>query len=235
MIFTNKSHFGEARTLPLQWGQIDFLRLAYRLAIGGSIEFKTLASRILPLAENEIDEASEDVLRSVLAPLWGLRQKGRNAYVSQWVYSRLTDSSDNTYPRSLTILLNNARQTELEFPKRKVITTDRLLSWNSLTKGLEEASKERCNAIKNEYREFTEFFNHIKELSSLFNLEDLRVLWERTVQNKNNLNESFDSFVTRLEQIGLIARKKYPKRYAYSVADLYVYGFEVKRKQGQRK
>lgn len=74
---------------------------------------------------------------------------------------------------------------------------------------------------------------YMNELSSLFKTEDLKSLWERTVESQGRL--TFEGFVTRLEQIGLIARKKYPKRYDYSVADLYVYGFKVKRKQGQRK
>jgi hypothetical protein len=234
LVFTNKSHFGESRTLLLQWGKIDFFRLAYRLAIGGSIDFKMLSNRILPLAENEIDEASEDSLRQALAPLWGLRvEKGKNAYVSQWVYSRLTDSSNNTYPRSLTILLNRAREIELEASQRKTTPNDRLLGWKSLTEGLEVASKERCDAIKNEYQEFLEFFDHMNELSSLFKVEDLEQLWQRTIADKSDM--SFDNFLKRLEQIGLIAKRKNNKRYDYAVADLYVYGFAVKRRQGQRK
>ncbi|WP_017306760.1 P-loop ATPase, Sll1717 family [Spirulina subsalsa] len=233
LIFTNKSHFGEARTLLLQWGKIDFLRLAYRLAIGGSIDFKMLSNRVLPLADSEIDEASEDALRQALAPLWGLKvEKGKNAYVSQWVYSRLTDASNNTYPRSLTILLNKAREVELA-AQNKNVASNRLLGWKSLTEGLEAASQERCDAIKNEYPEFLEFFESMNKLSSLFKEEDLELLWRDTVANQSNL--SFENFLKRLQQIGLIAERKDKKRYDYAVADLYVYGFGVKRRQGQRK
>ncbi|MCW6037501.1 P-loop NTPase [Spirulina subsalsa FACHB-351] len=233
LIFTNKSHFGEARTLLLQWGKIDFLRLAYRLAIGGSIDFKMLSNRVLPLADNGIDEASEDALRQALGPLWGLKvEKGKNAYVSQWVYSRLTDASNNTYPRSLTILLNTARDVELK-TQTKNVASNRLLGWKSLTEGLEAASKERCDAIKNEYPEFLAFFDRMNELSSLFKEEDLELLWRDTVANQSNL--SFENFLKRLQQIGLIAERKNKKRYDYAVADLYVYGFGVKRRQGQRK
>ncbi len=233
LIFTNKSHFGEARTLLLQWGKIDFLRLAYRLAIGGSIDFKRLSNRLLPLAENEIDEASEENLRQALGPLWGLRvEKGKNAYVFQWVFSRLTDASNNTYPRSLTILLNKARDVELT-AQIKNAASDRLLGWTSLTQGLEAASQERCDAIKNEYPEFLGFFERMNELSSLFKVEDLKLLWGDTVANQSDL--SFENFLKRLEQIGLIAERKNKKRYDYAVVDLYVYGFGVKRTQGQRK
>ncbi|NOQ63726.1 MAG: P-loop NTPase, partial [Methyloprofundus sp.] len=229
LVFTNKSHFGEARTLLLQWGKADFFRLAYRLSVGGSAEFKTLSNRILPLAENELDEADEETLRQALSPLWGLKKKSKNAYVAQWVYSRLTDASDNTYPRSLTILLKKAQEIELDSKQGKTAPTDHLLRWGSLTKGLTAASKERCDAIKNEYPELDEFFNNINELSSLFNSDDLENLWKETVNE-----QSFDSFVKRLQQIGFITRKKYSK-YDYAIANLYIDGFGIQRKQGQRK
>ena len=67
--------------------------------------------------------------------------------MSTWVYSRLTDSSENTYPRSLTILLSEAKKAELQQPQGKLAPNDHLLGWNSLTKGLEAASVERCDAM----------------------------------------------------------------------------------------
>ena len=233
LVFTNKSHFGEARTLLLQWGKTDLFRLAYRLAIGGSTDFKILSNRISPLTENELDDADEETLRQALAPLWGLSsQKSKNTYVAQWVYTRLTDSSDNTYPRSLTILLKQARELELKSRQGKIAPSNHLLRWNALTGGLEAASEERCNAIKNEYPEFGEFFNQVNELKSLFYEKDLQELWKKTIPQQSKT--SFDRFVKRLQEIGFLVSKKYSK-YDYAIANLYVYGFGVKRKQGQRK
>lgn len=233
LVFTNKSHFGEARTLLLQWGKSDFFRLAYRLAIGGSNTFKTLSNRISPLAEKELDEADEETLRQALAPLWGLKQKSKNAYVAQWVYTRLTDSSDNTYPRSLTILLKKAREVEIGSKQSKTTPNDHLLRWGSLTEGLTAASEERCNAIKNEYPEFSEFFKHINELTSLCKTEELNILWKKTITEQPNV--SFEIFIERLEQIGFLTKKKSNSRYDYAIAPLYVDGFGIQRKQGQRK
>ena len=77
----------------LKWDEEDFFRLAYRLAIAGSDKFRNLANRIIPLPDNQLDECNIESLRQILSPLWGLRrQKTQNAYVSTWVYSRLTDS-----------------------------------------------------------------------------------------------------------------------------------------------
>ena len=232
LVFTNKSHFGEARTLTLQWKKTDFFRLAYRLAMSGSSTFKTLSNRILPLAEKDLDEADEETLRQALALLWGLTEKKKNAYIAQWVYTRLTDASGNTYPRSLTILLQKARAVELKANQTNA-PTDRLLRWSALTKGLTAASEERCNAIKNEYAGLTEFFNCIGEISSLFMSDDLEILWEKTVKGESN--QSFDSFVKKLENIGLIEKKKNNSKFDYAVANLYIDGFGIKRKQGQRK
>ncbi len=233
LVFTNKSHFGEERTLILQWGKEDFFRLAYRLAVGGSAKFKTFANRILPLADNELDESGEDDLRKALSPLWGLRQKSKNAYVAQWVYSRLTDSSGNTYPRSLTILLKKAREVELAQKQGKNAPSDHLLRWTSLTDGLDAASIERCDTIRNEYQDLKEFFNEISTLKSLFGEEELKVLWQKNIAN-NQSPIPFDAFVKRLKDIGLLESKKY-SQYDYAIANLYIHGFGITRKQGQRK
>ncbi|MDI1279653.1 AAA family ATPase [Methylobacter sp.] len=233
LVFTNKSHFGEERTLILQWGKEDFFRLAYRLAVGGSAKFKTFANRILPLADNELDESDEDDLRKALSPLWGLRQKSKNAYVAQWVYSRLTDSSGNTYPRSLTILLKKAREVELAQKQGKNAPSDHLLRWTSLTDGLDAASIERCDAIRNEYQDLKKFFDEISTLKSLFGEEELKVLWQKNIAN-NQSPIPFDAFVKRLKDIGLLESKKY-SQYDYAIANLYIHGFGITRKQGQRK
>ena len=233
LVFTNKSHFGEERAHPLRWEKEDFFRLAYRLAVSGSPKFKTFANRILPLADNELDESDEDTLRQALSPLWGLRQKSKNAYVAQWVYSRLTDSSGNTYPRSLTILLKKAKEVELAQKQGKYAPNDHLLRWASLTDGLDAASIERCNAIRNEYPDLSEFFNKISTLKSLFKEDELKDIWQKTIANSQS-PLSFDAFVKRLKDIGLLESKKY-SQYDYAIANLYIHGFGIARKQGQRK
>lgn len=232
LVFTNKSHFGDARTLLLQWGTEDFFRLAYRLAIGGSEKFRNLANRMAPLVDIPLDENNEESLRQLLSPLWGLRrEKTQNAYVSTWIYSRLTDSSGNTYPRSLTILLKNAQEVELKQPQGKSAPTDHLLRWNSLTKGLEAASVERCDAIKNEYPELSEFFNNIGELGSLFSEEQLRTFWQKSMQSQFN---TFDVFSKRLKDIGILQQYKKSKKYDYAVSNIYIDGFGI-RTMGQKK
>ena len=204
------------------------------MATAGSEKFKTFVNRIQPLADNELDELNEDVLRNALSSLWGLNtQKNKNAYVAQWVFSRLTDASGNTYPRSLTIFLKKAQEVELTQNQSKNAPPNHLLRWTSLTAGLEEASKERCEAIKNEYPELSAFFDKANELKSLLREEELKEFWQQHIANQDTAM-TYEIFIKLLKDIGLLGIKKYSE-YQYVIADLYVYGFNIGRKQGQRK
>ncbi len=236
LVFTNKSHFGEPRTLLLQWKIDDFLRLAYRLATGGSKQFHSLAMQSAPLSDNEVDSATEEQLRQALAPLWGLNQeKRKNAFAANWVYARMTDAKDNTYPRSLTVLLNKARDQELEGKNSgKPVASDRLLSRPAMQAGLKEASVERVNALKNEYPNLIAFLENIQKSNSLpsqFSANELTTVWQATSQNDYS---TFDAFVAQLMDAGLLMKKN-GKAYDYGFATLYIDGLGVKRVMGEKK
>jgi MinD-like ATPase involved in chromosome partitioning or flagellar assembly len=236
LVFTNKSHFGEPRTLLLQWKIEDFLRLAYRLSTGGSKLFSALAQRHYPMSDAEVDNASEEQLRRALAPLWGLNpEKSKNSFSARWVYNRMTDSRDNTYPRSLTVLLNSAREVELEAKNgSKAVPSNRLLSHRAMIAGLERASEERVNALKNEYPSLDGFLLDVQEkhsLKSQFSSEELEKVWDRTSTGQY---ATFESFVAHLENSGLLMRKS-GKGYDYGFAQLYIDGLGVTRVQGEKK
>lgn len=234
LVFTNKSHFGEPRTVLLQWRVEDFLRLAYRLAIKGSVEYFRLAQRELALSDEDIDSASEEDLQRALAPLWGYSQeRGKKALAAKWVYSRMTDARDNTYPRSLTVLLNAARDEELNNPPKSP-PGDRLLSPRSMQAGLKAASEERVNAVKNEYSALVPFLDNVQQKNSLrsqFTESELRAVWDAVSQAEF---PTFDAFVAELEAAGLLVRKK-GTTYDYGFASLYIDGLGVTRVQGEKK
>lgn len=234
LVFTNKSHFGEPRTVLLQWKSDDFLRLAYRLATSSSPAFRALVHRELPLAESDIDSASEEDLQVGLAPLWGLNQeKGKQALAAKWVYSRMTDSRENTYPRSLTVLLNAARDAELG-SRAKAPPADRLLRPQSMQAGLKQASIERVNALKNEYPHLKPFLEDVQSKQSLrsqFKSTELETVWQRT---STSHFAKFEAFVAQLENAGLLARKR-SRTYDYGFSSLYIDGLGVTRVQGEKK
>lgn len=236
LVFTNKSHFGEPRTLSLQWRIDDFLRLAYRLATGGSAEFRALAQREFPLTDREVDSASEEDLRRALAPLWGLNQeRGKQALAARWVYTRMTDARDNTYPRSLTVLLNAARDEELRVRNDKQAPTDRLLSPRAMQAGLKTASVERVEALKNEYPLLRPFLVDVEKNGSLrsqFSRADLMSVWRKTSRGAYS---TFESFVAQLSAVGLLVIKKEERAYDYGIASLYIDGLGLERVQGEKK
>jgi MinD-like ATPase involved in chromosome partitioning or flagellar assembly len=228
LIFDNKSHF-TGRDIILQWTRVDFLRLALRQSIQ-SPYFKDLVNRFSPIAEDAIDQTTEDAIDKALELLWGSRRRTGNKakYVSRWVYERLTDSSGTTFPRSLSILLTGAKEQELSYQGKSSIQppTDRLLRSKSLEIGLKKASEKRCDEIKEEYRHLIKFFDSLKQKSALLPKEELHSIWQESAQDIADFEE-FEKFASFLTEIGIIEWRERDKRYKF--ADIYVYGFEMIR------
>ncbi|EDZ96256.1 conserved hypothetical protein [Limnospira maxima CS-328] len=223
--FDNKSHFN-GRDLFLRWTRIDFLRLALRQAMQSG-DFKDLVDRIAPV-EN-IDNASEDNLNLALDLLWGIRRRTDNKakYVYRWVYERLSDLNGTAFPRSLSALLEAARDQELTYKDQTSVkspTDDRLLRGKSLEIGLEKASEERCDAIKQEYPDLCKFFDSLEGVPALPSREQLEQIWQN---NALEIYSQFDEFANFLSEIGLAKWREKEQRYGF--ADIYVYGFRMSR------
>ncbi|MEG5039912.1 MULTISPECIES: P-loop ATPase, Sll1717 family [unclassified Microcoleus] len=229
LIFDNKSHL-TGRDILLQWNRIDFLRLALRQAIQ-SKDFKNLVDKFSPVAVESIDQASENAIDKALEILWGSRRRrGEKAkYVSRWVYERLTDSSSTTFPRSLSILLEGAKEHELSYEEKLSIQspTDRLLRSKSLEIGLKKASEKRCEEIKEEYPDLTKFLDNLKGKSAFLSKEQLQEIWQESGSNIL-ANLDFEQFVSFLGKIGIIEWREKEQRYKF--ADIYVHGFEMDRR-----
>ncbi|BAZ84313.1 ParA family protein [Dolichospermum compactum] len=226
LIFDNKSHF-TGRDIILQWTRVDFLRLALRQSIQ-SPDFKDLVNRFSPIAEDAIDQTTEDTIDKALELLWGSRRRrgDKAKYLSRWVYERLTDSSGTTFPRSLSILLTGAKEQELSYQGKSSIQTptDRLLRSKSLEMGLKKASEKRCDEIKEEYRHLTKFFDSLKQKPALLPKEELHSIWQESAHDIAD----FEEFASFLTEIGIIQLREKDQRYKF--ADIYVYGFEMIRK-----
>jgi hypothetical protein len=222
--FDNKSHFN-GRDLILKWSRIDFLRLAYRQATQ-SPDFKDLVDRSTPV-EN-IDTANEETLSRALEQLWGIRRRTGNKakIVSRWIYERLTDLSGTSFPRSLSALLEGAKAQELTYQGLTSVQTPTagLIRSKSLEIGLENASAERCEAIKQEYPDLSRFFNALEGLPALLPKEQLQEIWQRT---SVKIAPTFEEFVTFLSEIGIAKWREKEERYGF--ADIYVYGLKMNR------
>ncbi len=222
--FDNKSHFN-GRDLFLKWTRVDFLRLALRQAMQ-SRDFKSLVDRSAPV-EN-IDNANEETLNRALDLLWGIRRRTGNKakYVYRWVYERLSDLSGTVFPRSLSALLQGAKEQELTYQGQTSVKypTDRLLRGTSLEIGLEKASDERCDAIKQEYPDLCQFFDALEGVQALPLREQLEKVWEKSARE---IYSDFDEFANFLSEIGLAKWREKEQRYGFP--DIYVYGFKMIR------
>ncbi len=229
LVFDNKSHLN-GRDIILKWTRKDFLRLALRQALQ-SKEFRDVVDRFAPV-EN-IDQAEEALIDKALQLLWGTRREPnlKSKYVSRWVYDRLTDSSETTFPRSLNILLKEAKNHELHSHRDQLTPPDRLLQATSLNQGLFVASKQRCEEVREEYPEFEPFFDALTNLEVLILERKLREVWQ---DKAREIVPTFESFVEFLLSIGLIGLAELQeKKRGYRFAEIYTYGFNMYR--GKRK
>ncbi|NER08803.1 MAG: ParA family protein, partial [Okeania sp. SIO3C4] len=189
-----------------------------------SQDFKNLVDRLSPVAVESIDQANEEELNKALELLCGSRRRGGK--VSRWVYERLTDSSGTTFPRSLSLLLEGAKEQELTYRGKSStqIRTDRLLQGKSLESGLRKASKKRCEEIKEEYPYLINFFDSLKGKSAFLIKEELQEIWQNLPEK---VLENFEEFVSLMREIGIIEFREKEERYKF--VDIYVYGFEMNR------
>ena len=167
--------------------------------------------------------------------LWGSRreQNFHSKYVSRWAYDRLTDSSNTTFPRSLNILLKEARDYELTTYSKDIPTsTDRLLHPKSLNEGLVKASIQRCQEMREEYPELETFFDFLVNMKVLVTPEGLNEVRQKMIEGKEQVQEIFQTptaFENFLRSIGLLYWDGSKK--AFRFADIYTYGFNMNRKR----
>lgn len=220
MEFTNKSHF-KGRTINLEWNKQDFLKLALKISLR-SEKFNKVISKYRPIPQY-IDYMDVDDLKECLQILWGIRREKsrRSQYVVNWIYERLTDADENTFPRSLFMLLQGAKEKELTYKNSPSIQTpsDRFLRSTSLNEGLKNASDERCDALRQEYSEYQDVFEKFSKFSDTFKYDDFHKIYKDSKYNTKELIE-------KLKRIGVISEKEDG---IYKFAYIYIDGFGVTR------
>ncbi len=227
--FTNKSHLN-GRDILLQWTKTDFLRMARRQALL-SEEFKQLVERTIPF--QSLEQASDETVERALQLLWGnhLTRNAKSSLVSNWIYNRLTDTSNTTFPRSFNRLLHVACEVEKRALQTKTTSSsesamDRLLRQSALNEGLRIASQQRCQDMREEYPELQAFFDVLRNAPMFPTKKELQGLWEECQRPYT----TFENFVEMIRSIGLIAVRS--KEQDYRFAEIYTYGFEMKRRTG---
>ncbi len=89
---------------------------------------------------------------------------------------------------------------------------------------MKEASKKRCQEIKEEYPDLINFFDSLKGKLAFLTKEELQEIWQNLPEQ---ILENFEEFVSLMREIGIIEFREKEERYKF--ADIYVYGFEMIR------
>ena len=144
-------------------------------------------------------------------------------------------NSRTTFPRSLNILLKEARLYEINTYKgEEKPPQDRLLRLRSLNEGLVQASLQRCQELREEYPDLIPFFDSLEGLNVVTPHSELHQRWQKSLQRSHPEFKNFKKFVEFLLNIGLIGLAELQgKEQGYRFAEIYTHGFRLYR--GTRK
>jgi hypothetical protein len=154
---------------------------------------------------------------------------GNKSYIYNWIRKRTADGKDNSFPRSLILLLEQAVEKEKDHPKE--YSDPRILRPKSLTDALPEVSEQRVDEVCDEYPELKKLLLKLKGERSPIDEKQLAKIWEiRGTKLNARLQEMIEAGIFKEYS----RRKNVPPDVrVYSVAELYLYGLGMTRK-GQR-
>lgn len=225
--FVNKGHY-VGRSLQLSWDEADLWRLVLRQALQSSSTLNRALEQEFGVTVGRLETFELGQLRRSLYPLWGERMgRGKKAFTYNWVRTRIADSNENCFPRSLILLLEEAINKEKSFSTE--YSSDIILRPKSLIDAFPLVSKQRVDEVRNEYPELEEPLNRLQGTSSPIDETRLSDIWD--VQDGE-----LSLRVKEMVEAGILkerSRPKDPPPRIYSIAELYLYGLGMVRK-GQR-
>ncbi len=222
--FENKAHFA-ARQIQLRWDAEDLWRLVLRQILLSSRTMGSLLQDQFGIDRSRLHNLEESQLRRSLYPLWGERMgRGKKAYTHNWIRNRITDSQNNRFPRSLILLLREAVKLERAYHDRN--TYNAILRPKALTDALPFVSEQRVDEVRNEYPEFDEYLNRLRNQNSPISVDQLSELWGKT-------NSELKVLVGSMIETGVLQEYTRPSEInatRYAVTELYLYGLGMKRR-----
>ena len=226
--FTNKGHYTTGRSLELRWYEADLWRLVLRQALRSSQNLRKDLERELGIKIERLETFGLEQLRRGLYSLWGERM-GRNkkAYTYNWVRTRIADSNNNCFPRSLIVLLEEAVKNEKNFPTE--YSSEIVLRPKALIDAFPRVSEQRVAEVRNEYPELEELLNRLQGERSPIEENKLADIW-------NVQDGDLSLRIKEMVEAGILrerSRPKDPPPRIYAIAELYLYGLGMVRK-GQR-
>jgi cellulose biosynthesis protein BcsQ len=213
--FPEKSHL-RGREMRLTWDSRDLWRMVIKRAIS-SPGFRHWCEQSLPtpvLSEDAVETAGERDLYPYLDRLFEHHiWAGKNSLSRNWILRRLADAKGAIYPRDLVCLNQEAIGTEKERIGERQRTTDTsVISRQSLSDALTPTSRQRVDAVCEEYPELRPVFDLLRGQLATGNLNLLSRLSEKDIAILS------EAGVIRLLEEG-----------SYLVPDLYRHGLDMPR------
>ncbi|WP_204152015.1 AAA family ATPase [Leptolyngbya sp. CCY15150] len=225
--FVNKGHYA-GRSLQLKWEESDLWKLVLRQSLQSSSSLSCTLEQDLGLTLERLEIASLDQLRKGLYPLWGERMgSGKKAYTYNWVRTRISDTNENCFPRSLILLLQEAVNRESSFSTQ--YSPEIVLRPKSLIEAFPYVSEQRVDEVRNEYPELRDFLSRMRDERSP--IDETRLAEILSVSGGE-----LSLLIKDMVEAGILkerSRPRDPPPRVYAVAELYLYGLSMKRK-GQR-
>jgi len=225
--FVNKGHY-VGKSLQLSWDEADLWRLVLRQALQSSPTLSQVLEQEFGVTVGRLETFELGQLRKSLYPLWGERMgRGRKAFAYNWVRTRIADSNENCFPRSLVLLLEEAVRNEKNFSTE--YSSEIVLRPKSLIDAFPAVSEQRVDEVRNEYPELEEPLNRLQGERSPIDEARLSDIW-------NFQDGELSLRIKEMVEAGILkerSRPKDPPPRIYAVAELYLYGLSMKRK-GQR-
>lgn len=156
--------------------------------------------------------------------------KGNKAYTYNWISYRLADTNEKIIPRSILKLFCIAAKNEMLDINRMNNNNYPIIRPKSLENSMQVVSEEILTDLSEEYSEYANIFNSIKNYTSQFPIdeENLKNALIKCGIDKN----SVITVINQLEEIGVL--KEYQRKKSdpirYHIPDIYLKGMGLSRK-----
>lgn len=180
----------------------------------------------------------EEKLQAVMHALVGQYMgsgptKGRSY---NWPPNHLQDAKGDLYPRSILLLFSEAAKDEINY-RRQDDGAGSLLTPTSFRQAMEEVSRQRLLELEEEYPWIKQLKPHLQEKLVPMpqrEMEELlrEVSWEGATSRETPPHTAPRQLIEDMLSIGILRRTDDGRLH---VPDIYLYGFDLKRKGGIRK
>ena len=222
LAFPEKSHL-RGRAMKLTWESLSLWQMVIKRALA-SVRFENWASMHAPIRvePKAVEATGLDALIPYLDRLLERRiWTGKNALSRNWIQNRLTDAQGTIYPRDLLSLLWEAMtEEERRLQQGQAVANASVISRQSLPEALVPMSRQRVQALEEEYQELKPVLESLRGLQA--RSPDTKTLRERAAASP--LGE--DKTLQLLSEAGFVS---FEETGGYRVPDLYRHGLDMTR------